>query len=115
MLLQQNFSLFSEPIIRLVDMLVGATNAMRVDVTANKGGEKKKITLRMAHPDLEQCVGLATAAFAMELADSVKDKGGATVKPGVWFPVEMSTQARENILRVSMEDTIVCWLGDKFD
>ena len=48
----QNFSLFSEPIIRLVDLLVGATNAMRVDVTANVGGKKEKRTLRMAHPDL---------------------------------------------------------------
>ena len=30
----QNFSLFSEPIIRLVDKLVGSTNAMRVDIVA---------------------------------------------------------------------------------
>ena len=111
----QNFALFSEPIIRLVDKLVGATNAMRVDVTAStQGGSKKeKITLRMAHPDLEQCVGLATAAFALELANSVKNKDNATVEPGVWFPVELEKKARENILRISQEDTFVCELGSE--
>ncbi|KAL7547023.1 hypothetical protein ACHAWF_010339, partial [Thalassiosira exigua] len=86
----QTFSLFSEPIIRLVDKLVGATNAMRVDVAASEGGEKRRrrTTLRIAHPDLEQCVGLATAAFALEVADSFGSEG-ATVEPGVWFPVEL--------------------------
>ncbi|KAL7530657.1 hypothetical protein ACHAXR_003620 [Thalassiosira sp. AJA248-18] len=108
----QNFSLFSEPIIRFVDKLVGATNAMRVDVTANKGGEKKKVTLRMAHPDLEQCVGLATAAFALEVVNSMRNKE-ATVQPGVWFPVELGKQARENILRVAKEDAFVYELGGR--
>jgi len=111
----QNFSLFSEPIIRFVDKLVGATNAMRVDVTANDGGKKKTLTLRMAHPDLEQCVGLATAAFALEVANSVKNKDAATVQPGVWFPVELGKQARENILRIAKEDTFVYELGGDFD
>ena len=35
--LMQSFSLFSEPIIRLVDKLVGATNAMRVDAYGKDG------------------------------------------------------------------------------
>lgn len=109
----QNFSLFSEPIIRLVDKLVGATNAMRVDVTGKtKGGQKKKVTLRMAHPNLEQCVGLATAAFALECVDSVSER---TVEPGVWFPVELGKQARENILRIAKEDTFVYELGDNWN
>jgi len=112
----QNFSLFSEPIIRFVDKLVGATNAMRVDVTAtNGGGKKKKVTMRIAHPDLEQCVGLATAAFALEVATSVGCKeGAATVPPGVWFPVELGEEARENILRVAEEDSFVYELGRDF-
>lgn len=112
----QNFALFSEPIIRFVDLLVGATNAMRVDVTAKtKKGKKTTTTLRMAHPDLEQCVGLATAAFALELASSVKDKDGATIQPGVWFPVELEKKARENILQISKEEAFVYELGPNFD
>jgi hypothetical protein len=95
----QNFSLFSEPIIRLVDKLVGATNAMRCDVTAKNGD---KVTLRMAHPDLEVCVGLATAAFALEMLNKQQ-----TVKPGIWFPSELGEEARKNILEVSKEDAFV--------
>ncbi|KAL3781686.1 hypothetical protein ACHAWO_010397 [Cyclotella atomus] len=107
----QNFALFSEPIIRLVDKLVGATNAMRVDVTAQgENGEKKKLTLRMAHDDLEQCVGLATAAFALEVANGCNGKD-VTVEPGVWFPVEIGRQARENILEIVKEDAFVYELG----
>jgi len=104
----QNFSLFSEPIIRLVDKLVGATNAMRVEVTASN---KDKVTLRIAHPDLEQRVGLATAAFALEVVNSVKSNEEATVQPGVWFPVELGAEARENILRVVKEDAFVYEIG----
>lgn len=95
----QNFSLFSEPIIRLVDKLVGSTNAMRCDVTAKNGD---KVTLRIAHPDLEQCVGLATAAFALEMLNKQQ-----TVQPGVWFPSELGEEARKNILDVSKEDAFV--------
>ena len=108
----QNFALFSEPIIRLVDKLVGATNAMRVDVTANDAnGKQETLTLKIAHDDLEQCVGLATAAFALELANSFKMQNGATVSPGVWFPVEIGRDARKNILGVAREGAIVYDLG----
>jgi hypothetical protein len=96
----QNFALFSEPIIRLVDKLVGATNAMRCDVRATNGD---KVTLRIAHPDLEQCVGLATAAFALEMVKRDKQ----TVPPGVWFPSELGDEARKNILEISKEDAFV--------
>ena len=95
----QNFSLFSEPIIRLVDKLVGATNAMRCDVAAKNGD---KVTLRIAHPDLEICVGLATAAFALEMLNKQQ-----TIQPGVWFPSELGEEARKNILEVSKEDAFV--------
>ncbi|KAL3769842.1 hypothetical protein ACHAW5_000714 [Stephanodiscus triporus] len=80
----QCFSLFSGPIIRLVDKLVGSTNAMRVDIVARTrtggeegGGRRGGMTLRMAHPDLESCVGLATAAFVLEVlgAGVVEDDG----------------------------------------
>ena len=56
-------------------------------------------------------MGLATAAFALEVATSVRSKEGATVPPGVWFPVELGGKARENILRVAKEDSFVYELG----
>ena len=112
----QNFALFSEPIIRFVDKLVGSTNAMRVDITARTAnGQREKITLKMAHPDLESCVGLATAAFVLEAASSIvgEDKSLTTsIEPGVWFPVELKKQARTNILQAVKEDTLVYELGE---
>ena len=93
----QTFALFSEPIIRLVDKLVGATNAMRVDAKTADG--KHTVTSRIVHPDLEQCVGLATAAFCLEVL-----KG--TVPAGIWYPAELPQEARTNILAAAKEDTI---------
>ena len=93
----QAFALFSEPIIRLVDRLVGATNAMRVDARTKDG--KRVVTARIVHPDLEECVGLATAAFAVEALRG-------TVGPGVWYPAEMPQEARTSILEAAREDTI---------
>ena len=108
----QNFALFSEPIIRFVDKLVGATNAMRVDVTGKStDGEESTLTLKIAHDDLEQCVGLATAAFALEIANSYTGKDVKTVSPGVWFPVELQKNARENILKVVKEGAFVYEIG----
>lgn len=79
---------FSEPIIRLVDRLVGATNAMRVDLAA--GG--RAVTLELVHPDLEDCVGLATAAFAWELLCG-------SVPPGVRYACELAgSEAGASIL-----------------
>lgn len=95
--LMQRLALFSEPIIRAVDALVGATNAMRVDATGAGG---RRVTLRVVHADLESCVGLATAAFALELL-----RGGIT--PGVWFPAELPPAARARILEYVREDAIV--------
>mmetsp|Transcript_19692 Transcript_19692/g.50040 ORF Transcript_19692/g.50040 Transcript_19692/m.50040 type:complete len:102 (-) Transcript_19692:56-361(-) len=79
---------FSEPIIRLVDKLVGATNAMRVDLRAGK----RSVTAELVHPDLEDCVGLATSAFAWELLRG-------TVPTGVRYACELAgTEAGEQIL-----------------
>mmetsp|Transcript_101599 Transcript_101599/g.206382 ORF Transcript_101599/g.206382 Transcript_101599/m.206382 type:complete len:456 (-) Transcript_101599:117-1484(-) len=96
--LMQKFALFSEPIIRFVDMLVGATNAMRVDVTSKDG--KARVTSQIVHNDLEVCVGLATAAFAIEVLK--KD----TIPAGVWYPAELPKEARSNLLKAAEEETI---------
>mmetsp|Transcript_1396 Transcript_1396/g.2553 ORF Transcript_1396/g.2553 Transcript_1396/m.2553 type:complete len:254 (+) Transcript_1396:2-763(+) len=94
----QAFALFSEPIIRVVDSIVGATNAMRVD--AKTADNKHVVTSRIVHPDLEDCVGLATAAFALEVLK------GDTVQPGIWYPAELPQDARTNILLAAKEKTI---------
>ena len=94
----QGLALFSMPIIRAVDALVGGTNAMRVDAWGKDG---RKATLRVAHGDLEDCVGQATAAFGLELLR------GGTIKPGVWYPAELGASARANILEVARERAFV--------
>jgi len=94
--LMQGVAIFSMPIISAVDTLVGATNAMRVDATAADG---RTVTLRVTHKDLEDCVGLATAAFGLEVLQS-------RVPEGVWFPVEMAAN-RAAILERVKRDTIL--------
>ena len=93
----QNLAEFSMPIIRTVDALVGGVNAMRVDAKAADGAA---VTLRVAHGDLEDCVGQATAAFGMELL-----RGG--VAPGCWYPAELPVAARDRILAVVAEGAVV--------
>lgn len=88
--LMQGVAVFSMPVISLVDRLVGAVNAMRVDATAADG---RSVTLRMTHVDLEDCVGLGTAAFALEVLQG-------RVPSGVSFPVEMTANRREILRRV---------------
>ena len=94
----QGLALFSMPIIRAVDALVGGTNAMRVDAWGKDG---RKATLRVAHKDLEDCVGQATAAFGLELLR------GDTIPAGVWYPAELGASARANILEVARERAFV--------
>lgn len=103
----QGLALFSMPIIRTVDALVGGTNAMRVDAW---GVDGRQVTLRVAHSDLEDCVGQATAAFGMELLrrrSGGPSNGDATIGPGVWYPAELGADARANILRVAREKAFV--------
>mmetsp|Transcript_20087 Transcript_20087/g.22961 ORF Transcript_20087/g.22961 Transcript_20087/m.22961 type:complete len:204 (+) Transcript_20087:357-968(+) len=126
--LMQQFALFSEPIIRVVDKLVGATNAMRVDVSTKGGAgdNEKKITVTslIVHTDLEMAVGLATAAFALEVLKGTTksnnhdgnnngndgdtdthDETTTTIPSGVWYPAELPKQARLNILEIVKEGT----------
>lgn len=60
--LMQALAEFSEPLVRITDRLVGATNAMRLEAVARDG---RRVVLKYAHEDLEVCVGIATAAFAV--------------------------------------------------
>ncbi|CAM9910938.1 unnamed protein product [Ectocarpus sp. 12 AP-2014] len=76
--LMQALAEFSEPLVRITDKLVGATNAMRLEAVAKDG---RKAVLNYAHEDLEVCVGIATAAFVVATLRG-------DVRPGVWFPEE---------------------------
>eukprot|EP00438_Fugacium_kawagutii_P036190 Skav232977 [mRNA] locus=scaffold1735:449643:458779:+ [translate_table: standard] len=91
--LMQNVAVFSMPIITAVDRLVGARNAMRIDARSAKG---EAVTLRITHEDLEDpaldrqdCVGLATAAFGLEVLEK-------RVDAGVWFPVAPGRQGQRS-------------------
>lgn len=95
--LMQTLSIFSLPVIRAVDALVGATNAMVVECTSAQG---TRVRYRVTHADLEQCVGLATAAFALQIIEN------SAIKPGVYFPAELPVSAREAILGDVKRDAI---------
>ena len=108
----QGLAVVSMPVIRLVDKLVGATNAMRVDGFSKadvSSGFPEKVTLRCVHADLEDCVGQATAAFAMELLRGRSGHPSAeqTIPAGVWYPAELQATARNNILEVALENALV--------
>ena len=79
---------FSMPVIRAVDLAVGSRNAMHVRAV---GGDGAECCLRVQHPTLESCVGLGTAAFAVELLRG-------DVPPGVWAPPELPAACRRRIL-----------------
>jgi len=108
----QRLARFSMPIIRAVDRLVGATNAMRVDAYTKDGdgnGMPDMITLRCVHADLEDCVGQATAAFAMELLRGRSGSASSeqTIPAGVWYPAELPAHARDNILNLARQKALV--------
>ena len=106
----QVLAIVSMPVIRMVDALVGKTNAMRVDAyRRSDDGSSKQITLRCVHSDLENCVGQATAAFGMELLRGrvCTSMGKATIEPGVWYPAELQAAARNNILTVVKDNTLI--------
>lgn len=89
--LMRNLSVFSLPIVRLVDAYAGATNAMRCDVrttttkktTKDDNGDNDGTcyTAIYAHENLEPCVGECVLAFCAAVL-------GGAVRGGVHFPEE---------------------------
>ena len=90
----QALALFSEPVVRAVDALVGSTNVMKVDVTDDRGVVR---TLEHGHDDLETAVGLATAAFGKELLEGA-------VAPGIYWPSDLPPDVSDRICDVVRED-----------
>ena len=85
----QGLALFSEPIVRAVDKLVGAANIM---VCEAKSADGRGVVVKHSHPDLEEAVGIGTAAFCMEIL-----KG--CVEPGIFWPSEMESNRAELMRR----------------
>lgn len=98
-------SLVSMPVIRAVDAAIGSTNAMRIDAHGASG----TLSLRCVHHSLEDCVGQATAAFALEVlrGRSSGSPGASTIPAGVWFPAELKPAARRNILEVVRQKALI--------
>lgn len=78
--LMRRLSEFSMPIVRLVDSVAGATNAMRCDVRVD-AKPSVRATAIYGHQNLEPCVGECVVAFACAVLSGA-------VAPGVWFPEE---------------------------
>ena len=99
------FSLVSMPVIRAVDAAVGSTNAMRIDAQGASGS----LSLLCVHPSLEDCVGQATAAFALEVlrGRTSGSIGVSTIPAGVWFPAELNMLARRHILEVVRQKALI--------
>uniref|UniRef100_A0ACD5WU06 Uncharacterized protein n=1 Tax=Avena sativa TaxID=4498 RepID=A0ACD5WU06_AVESA len=82
---------FVEPLVRVIDGIVGEHVAMRIDLETLNGNTIALFT----HNNLSVSVGNATAAFALAILE------GST-KPGVWFPEELEgvpIEARKLLLR----------------
>ena len=95
------------------------TSPVRIDATGmNKAsGTSAHVRFSVTHDDLEQCVGLATAAFALELMNpaassptpntlppgafsskEVDTNTANSIPPGIYFPSELPPVSRQAIL-----------------
>ncbi|CAD7702629.1 unnamed protein product [Ostreobium quekettii] len=84
----------SEPMIRLVDLFVGETVAMRVDAELEGG---KAASGLFVHPKLSESVGACVGAFAQCMLRG-------DTKPGVWFPEEKGAlRNRRDLLALASE------------
>jgi hypothetical protein len=79
--LMRKLSIFSMPIVRVVDYFAGAANAMRCDVTTTTNNSSLRATAIYGHENLEPCVGECVVAFVCATL-------GGMVRPGLWFPEE---------------------------
>jgi NAD(P)-dependent dehydrogenase (short-subunit alcohol dehydrogenase family) len=89
--IMRKLSIFSIPVVRLVDYFAGATNAMRCDVFCEKIPELRASAI-YAHENLEPCVGECVVAFVCAVLSEM-------VPPGIWFPEE-AIAAGEDIAAV---------------
>jgi hypothetical protein len=104
---------FSKPLVTVTDRFVGETHALRIDVTAEgggQGGSPRRVSAVQAHESFRRVVGQSCAEFTLGLLESKRiletsggDDGGAVVLPvdsGVFTPEELfsSAEARRPML-----------------
>ncbi|CAN0566323.1 unnamed protein product, partial [Ectocarpus sp. 12 AP-2014] len=99
--LMQALAEFSEPLVRITDKLVGATNAMRLEAVAKDG---RKAVLNYAHEDLEVCVGIATAAFVVAtLRGDVSAHTARHTRPA-WHQDQFSMLTQDSCRQTTTEE-----------
>jgi Saccharopine dehydrogenase NADP binding domain len=76
----RRLSVFSMPIVRLVDRFAGATNAMRCDLVV---GDESVYSAIYGHDDLQPSVAECVVSFACALLAKTP---AFTPEPGIWFP-----------------------------
>lgn len=89
--IMKQLSLFSLPIVRVVDYFAGATNAMRCDIYEKDNQQQPTATAIYAHANLEPCVGECVTAFCCAALSRSTKNGSSNdnvVPPGLWFPEE---------------------------
>jgi saccharopine dehydrogenase-like NADP-dependent oxidoreductase len=101
--IMRTLSIFSIPVVRLVDYFAGATNAMRCDVFCEKKPDLKASAI-YAHGNLEPCVGECVVAFACAVLSQ-------KVPPGIWFPEE-AIAAGEDIAAVLSKASVGAHTND---
>lgn len=101
--MMQSLAVFSEPIVRAVDALVGSANVMRITASSRETG--RAVRALHHHRDLEDAVGIATAAFTLELTHRRRGPQAPTpscrelLTAGVRWPAEFDADLRAAILR----------------
>jgi len=109
--IMRKLSVFSMPIVRVVDAFAGATNSMRCDVTCPDDPELLRATAIYGHDNLEPCVGECVVAFLCAVL-------GGSVPPGVWFPeqaMEDDSSAVLSLASVGAHTTTVQARGLELD
>ncbi|CDF35518.1 unnamed protein product [Chondrus crispus] len=89
------FSKFSLPVVRAVDLLSGALTAMKIVAE----GPTSSIIYSFEHDSLAECVGEATASFAVELVKKRLEGGQKGLAPGINYPEELSPDIRKHIIK----------------
>lgn len=97
------FSKFSLPVVRAVDLLSGALTSIKIIAD----GPISSVVYSYEHNSLAECVGEATASFAVEFLKTRMDDNGTSLRSGVFYPEELSPEVRRNIMKNASVSTNV--------
>lgn len=90
------FAKLADPLVRIVDKVVGEKVAMLVETQFEDGTAAAGLYV---HKKLSDCVGVSTAAFARCML-------AGDTSPGVWFPEEKEAlKDRRALLQLASEGT----------